>query len=153
MTASEKPKKLEPASPIKVLAGLKLNGKNPASAPAKAVIIRMAIIGEPFKEKIINSDKQDISDIPEESPSNPSIKLIEFVIPTIHPKVSMVEKMWFNSVNPPSSKKGILICAMVIPLFITITADMICAVNFTNGGKPFTSSIKQVITHTGKDVE
>ena len=148
MTASEKPKKLEPASPIKVLAGLKLNGKNPASAPAKAVIISMAIIGEPFKEKIINSDKQDINEIPEESPSNPSIRLIAFVIPTIHPKVSMVEKMWFNSVNPSSSKKGMLICSILIPLFITITAATICATSFTNAGKPFTSSIKQVIIMT-----
>ena len=85
MTASEKPKKLEPASPIKVLAGLKLNGKNPASAPAKAVIISMAIIGEPFKEKIINSDKQDINEIPEEI-----IKEIEVGIKKVNEKYTSI---------------------------------------------------------------
>lgn len=45
---SENPKKLEPVSPIKVLAGAKLNGKNPTKAPAKAVINKMAISGDPI---------------------------------------------------------------------------------------------------------
>ena len=61
--AIENPIKLEPVSPINVLAGLKLNGKKPTIAPAKAVIKIIASIGEPFKENIINKDKQEIKHI------------------------------------------------------------------------------------------
>ena len=81
--AKENPKKLEPTSPIKVLAGLKLNGKNPTIAPANAVINKMAISGELFNVKIIINEIQEISVIPEDNPSNPSIKLIALVIPII----------------------------------------------------------------------
>ena len=90
ITAKQYPKKFEPVSPIKVLAGLKLNGKNPTNAPAKAVIKIIEIKGEPFNENIIIKDIHDISDIPVESPSNPSIKLIAFVIPIIHPTVRIL---------------------------------------------------------------
>lgn len=38
--------KFEPVSPINVFAGLKLNGKNPISAPANAVTKSIAITGE-----------------------------------------------------------------------------------------------------------
>ena len=38
---------------MKVLAGLKLNGKNPTMLPANAVIRTIAKIGELFNEKII----------------------------------------------------------------------------------------------------
>lgn len=86
ITASEYPKKLEPVSPINVFAGLKLNGRNPINAPASAVTAIIAIIGELFKEKIIKSDIHEITPIPEDNPSKPSIRLIAFVIPTIHPQ-------------------------------------------------------------------
>ena len=85
--AKENPKKLEPTSPIKVLAGLKLKGKNPTIAPASAVINKIAIRGDSFNVKIIISEIQEIKVIPEDSPSNPSIKLIALVIPTIQPIV------------------------------------------------------------------
>src|SRR5699024_8678064 len=78
---SENPKKFEPVSPIKVLAGEKLNGKNPTKAPASAVINNIAIIGESLSTNIINNEIADITDIPEDNPSNPSIKLIAFVTP------------------------------------------------------------------------
>ena len=94
---SEYPKKFEPVSPINVFAGLKLNGIKPIKAPAKAVINIIAIIGEPFNAKIINNDIQAITEIPEDKPSNPSIRFIAFVIPTIHPIVKIIEKTLFNS--------------------------------------------------------
>lgn len=87
----ENPKKLEPVSPIKVLAGLKLNGKNPTIDPPNAVINRIAISGDLFNVNIINNETHEINVIPEDSPSNPSIKLMAFVIPTIHPIVKMYE--------------------------------------------------------------
>ena len=42
-TAIVKPIKFEPTSPINVLAGVKLNGKNPAKDPANAVISKIDI--------------------------------------------------------------------------------------------------------------
>ena len=45
---------------------------------AKAVVNIIAINGELFNEKIIISDKHEISVIPEDSTSNPSIKIIAF---------------------------------------------------------------------------
>ena len=72
--AKENPKKLEPTSPIKVFAGLKLNGKNPVIAPPKAVINKTAIKGDLLSVNIINKEMQEIYEMPEDNPSNPSIK-------------------------------------------------------------------------------
>ena len=83
------PKKFEPVSPIKVLAGLKLYGKNPTKAPAKAVIKIIDINGDSFNENIISNEIQEISVIPVERPSNPSIKFIALVTPTIQPIVKI----------------------------------------------------------------
>ena len=91
ITAKLYPKKLEPVSPIKVLAGLKLNGKNPVNAPANAVTNKTAMSGESFKAKIIIKDKHEINEIPEDKPSKPSIKLIALVIPIIQPIVIIIE--------------------------------------------------------------
>ena len=102
ITDNEYPKKLEPASPIKVFAGLKLNGRKPLSAPASAVINKIAIIGEPFKANIISIDIHDINAIPEDNPSNPSIKLIAFVTPMIHPIVNITE----NAFGSPTLQKN-----------------------------------------------
>ena len=84
-------------SPINVFAGEKLNGKNPTNAPASAVINIIATIGEPFNTNIINNDTADITDIPADSPSNPSIKFIAFVTPTIHIIVTNADKTSPNS--------------------------------------------------------
>ena len=65
---SENPKKLDPVSPIKVLAGAKLNGKNPTNAPASAVINKIEINGEPFSTKIIIKETADITEIPADNP-------------------------------------------------------------------------------------
>ena len=63
--------------------------RNRTIAPASAVVNTIAIIGESFNENIITSDKHDISVIPEDKPSKPSIKFIALVIPTIHPTVNI----------------------------------------------------------------
>ena len=85
------PKKFEPVSPINVLAGEKLNGKNPTSAPAKAVIKITDTIDEPLSTNIISNDTADITDIPEDNPSKPSIKLIAFVTITTHAIVKITD--------------------------------------------------------------
>ncbi len=94
---NENPKKFEPVSPINVLAGAKLNGKNPTNAPAKAVINIIDINGDPFSTNITNNDNADITDIPDDKPSNPSIKLIALVTPTIHIIVIIIENISPNS--------------------------------------------------------
>jgi hypothetical protein len=125
---------LEPVSPINVFAGLKLNGINPSKLPASAVIIMILIKGEPFNEKIINKDTQEIIPIPEDNPSNPSIKLIAFVIPTIQIIV----------INSDGKKPQFIL----IPLYVTIIAAIICPISFTKEGMPLKSSIKQNMLKT-----
>ena len=143
--AKENPRKLEPASPINVLAGLKLYGINPISAPASAVTSIVATIGESFKEKIISKDTQEIMQIPEDNPSNPSIRFIALVIPTIHPIVKIIENALSN---PLDSRNARLILSILTPLYTTIPAAITCPSNFISGDIPFTSSIKQVIHKT-----
>ena len=57
----ENPKKFDPVSPINVFAGEKLNGKNPTSAPASAVIKTIDTSGEPFKTNITNIKDVSVS--------------------------------------------------------------------------------------------
>ena len=72
---------------MNVFAGLKLYGRNPTIAPARAVINIIAINGDSFKENIISIEIHAINVIQDDSPSNPSIKFIAFVIPTNQPIV------------------------------------------------------------------
>lgn len=65
---NEYPKKFEPVSPINVLAGVKLNGKNPTKEPAKAAINIIDTKGDPLSTNIINNDTADITDIPADKP-------------------------------------------------------------------------------------
>ena len=126
----EKPKKLEPVSPINVLAGAKLNGKNPTNAPAIAVINNIEISGDPFNTNIINNDTADITEIPADSPSNPSIKLIALVTPTIQPIVNAIENASFSSLV---GKNSGVISSILMPKDTTTIAARTCPNNFTIG--------------------
>lgn len=142
MIESEKPKKFEPVSPIKVFAGAKLNGKNPTKAPANAVINKMEISGEPFKTNIINKETADITEIPVDRPSSPSIKLMAFVTPTIHPIVKRIENISFSSSVP---KKVGVISSILTPNITAITPANTCPSNFVVGRMVLISSITQKI--------
>ena len=107
------PIKFVPMSPIKVFAGLKLNGKKPDKDPTNAVIIIIAISGDPFNANIISNDMHEIIDIPVDKPSNPSIKFIAFVIPTIHIIVSPIDNALLNMIFP--SKNGRSKLSILIP--------------------------------------
>ena len=98
--ASEYPKKLDPVSPRNVLAGLKLKGMKPRSAPARAVISIILIKGEPFNEKIINKETHDIIEIPVDNPSKPSIRLIAFTIAIIHIIVIVIDRISLLIIPP-----------------------------------------------------
>ncbi len=141
ITAKLNPKKFDPVSPIKVFAGLKLKGINPDRAPARAVINIIAITGESFNENIINNDTHEMIDIPEDNPSNPSIRFIAFVIPIIQPKVIITETA---SLNPILLKNGKSKFSILIPLYTTTIAAINCPASFVRGGIPFTSSKKHV---------
>ena len=95
-----------------------MNGKNPTIAPANAVINTIAISGELFNENIISNDKHDIKQTPEESPSNPSIRLIAFVIPTIQQIVRIYENT--SLIIILLSVKGNLKFSILIPAITTI---------------------------------
>ena len=80
-----------------------------------------------FNANIIKRDIHDISEIPDDSPSNPSIKFIAFVIPTIHINVINIES---PLLNPICGKLETLIASICKPKAITITAAKTCPNNF-----------------------
>ena len=140
ITDNENPKKFEPVSPINVFAGVKLKGKNPTSAPAKAVINIIDINDEPFNTNITNNDIADITDIPDDNPSRPSIKLIAFVTTIIHAIVITIDEIsciWGKFIN------GNVIPSILIPDATTITAPNTCPINFVIGFIVLISSIIQ----------
>lgn len=137
---SENPRKLEPVSPINVLAGAKLNGRNPTNDPANAVINRIEISGDSLSTNIINKETADITEIPADNPSNPSIKLMALVTPTIHPIVKRIEKASFNS---SVGKKAGVISSILIPNDTATIAANTCPANFTIGFIVIMSSMTQ----------
>lgn len=139
---NENPKKFEPVSPINVLAGAKLNGKNPTNAPASAVINKIATIGESFNTNMINNEMADMTDIPDDKPSNPSIRLIAFVTPTIHMIVIIIENISCISIV---LRNGNVISSILTPNpTVTIAANN-CPISFVIGFIVFMSSTIQVI--------
>ena len=151
MMDNENPKKFDPVSPIKVFAGAKLNGKNPTNAPASAVINNIATIGESFNTNIINNEIADMTDIPEDSPSNPSIRLIAFVTPTIHIIVNIIENISCISIV---FKNGNVISSILTPNPTAIIAANTCPISFVIGFIVFISSIIQTteITNIPKSI-
>ena len=127
---NENPKKFDPVSPINVFAGAKLNGKNPTKAPASAVISSIATIGESFNTNMINSEIADITDIPEDKPSNPSIKLIAFVTPTIQITVMIIENISCISIV---FKNGNVISSILMPKATATIAANSCPISFVIG--------------------
>ena len=71
-------------------------------------------------QNTISNDKHDINVTPEDNPSNPSIRLIALVIPTIQQTVSIYEKTPPISIFP--SINGIEISSILIPNATTIIA-------------------------------
>ena len=102
ITANEYPRKFDPVSPINVFAGFKLYGKNPTNAPISDVIKIIETTGDPLNANTISIETHEIIDIPDDNPSNPSIKLIAFVIPTIQPIVTIVETVCKKFVESPN---------------------------------------------------
>ena len=113
--------------------------ENLQSHRANAVINIIAINDVPFNANIINNERHEIKVMPEDKPSNPSIKLIAFVIPTIQPIVITYVRISFIGIA--FSKNGIFIFSILIPDTTTITAATICPDNFASGCILFTSSI------------
>ena len=142
--ASINPKKFAPVSPIKVFAGAKLNGKNPNNAPINAVINIIAIKGDAFNAKIINKDIQEINVIPDDSPSNPSVKFIAFVTATIHIIVNRLDIILLSIFNV-SVINGTEICSILTPKLTTIIAASNCPASLVSGLIVFISSIIPVI--------
>ena len=130
----QNPTKLDPVSPINVLAGLKLYGKNPHKEPHSAVIKIIDINAEPLSENTIKREMQEIIAIPVDNPSSPSIRFIAFVNPTIQIIVINIYTHWGNC----SLNNSIL--SILIPQKTTIVAATICANNLKIAFAPYTSS-------------
>ena len=76
------PKNNEPVSPIKILAGCKLNIKNPNTAPI-TTLPKITTSEVPFIIAIAVKHAIIIHDTDDDNPSIPSVKLIAFVVASI----------------------------------------------------------------------
>ena len=72
---------------MKIRAGLELNGRNPRQEPKSMPKITVLTIS-PFRSTTIISERDDIAETPQASPSSPSMKLMAFVSPAIQRTVS-----------------------------------------------------------------
>ena len=80
--ASIKPKNVEPVSPMKMLAGFKLNGIKPTQAPASTAS-KIAIGTSPISSDTASMVMQAIAETPTARPSKPSMRLTALVMATI----------------------------------------------------------------------
>lgn len=91
ITEIMKPIYKAPQSPIKIFAGWKLKNKKPIILPAR-MSDKEAMSLLPDNKEVIEIVTRTIIEIPADNPSNPSIKLIALVIPTIQNKVTTPER-------------------------------------------------------------
>src|SRR5258706_10417155 len=76
-----KPKNIEPQSPIKIEAGLKLNSKKPMTALPNTAGKIASEVCPPIKN-VMQRKTQEMTDTPPASPSMLSKRLIALVMPT-----------------------------------------------------------------------
>src|SRR5205814_6009621 len=93
--AKTNPKKRLPVSPRKIVAGEKLNRRNPSNAPA-SVMDRMQTKWLPWINETTKTERVTKKEIPAAKPSNPSIRLNELVIATIQNTVrsKLKKRLW-----------------------------------------------------------
>lgn len=94
---------------------------------------------------MINKDTAEITDIPADKPSNPSIKLMALVTPTIQPIVKTIENASFS---PSFVIKAGVTSSILTPNATTIIAARSCPVSFTIGFMVMMSSNIQKIDIT-----
>src|SRR5882762_6406606 len=117
MTTDRKyPRKREPASPMKIEAGLKLKTRKPPTAPSMAAVYS-ASSGLPLASARTNVVPSAMVATPAASPSSPSIKFIAFITPATQSMVNGTANgpsgrwrspgSWSSStVNPPQQRKA-----------------------------------------------
>src|SRR6266852_4559894 len=124
-----------PESPKKIVAGWKLNRKNPSVAPASA-IAKNATSGFGAISDITNTTTVENTADPAASPSNPSIKLNAFVISSTHNTVSGRQYTHSNACPPWISPK---LCTPYPPAY-NHTAATVSTANFHDAFNDLTSS-------------
>ena len=89
---SIKPRKVEPVSPMKILAGLRLKGRKPTQAPTRAAVMT-AISRSPMSRAMTSMVKAPMVLTPSARPSRPSMRFTELVTATIQMTVMGTAQM------------------------------------------------------------
>jgi len=123
MTPRMYPKNIEPVSPIKILAGLKLKGKNPKHAPMTAKATK-AMSGLPSFKQINTIETEAMELTPAANPSSPSMKLTALIMRTIQSTEKGIASQLDKTIKALSLKKfGFVKMPMrIFPNTTTITA-------------------------------
>ena len=93
---------MEPVSPMKIFAGLKLYRKNPTVAPASARDIHAKSVW-PSCNVMAQTAIQAMKEIPAAKPSRPSIRFTIFVNPTIQ-KIVNGAAQYLRYTTPPQGR-------------------------------------------------
>ena len=137
------PKNIAPVSPMKIRAGLKLNGRKPIHAPTSMAIMHMTFISVSVRSSVRRSVAAEMVETPQDKPSSPSIRFTAFVMAVIQITVT-------TGANTPSSTvyPKRLNCSMEIPPNTAMIDAAICIKSLTNAFISYLSSIIPVITIT-----
>mgnify|MGYP003489307284 CR=1 FL=1 len=131
------PRNMAPVSPINILAGKKLYFKNPNVLPANTRAISATNISPILKTAIPAMVSSAIVETPPANPSNPSIKFMAFVIPTIQSTVNGIAKYPKCICSP----NGVLIkFNWILPPITMMRAATIWPINFAFGFNSYISS-------------
>ena len=129
------PRKVLPASPRNIDAGLKLNFKNPRQLPAKAIVKKPKYCC-PVIRATTKNDKEPIAVKPVANPSMPSKKLTAFVMPTTQITV--------RSTSPALPHQVLGKKLNFTPHKIKVLEATTCPNNFHFAPKCFISSINPI---------
>jgi len=82
MAARVKPRNIDPASPMNILAGLKLWGRKPMALPARAAAITVTCGRRSIRAATNMAARAAMEAMPAANPSRPSMRFITFITAT-----------------------------------------------------------------------
>ena len=132
---------------MNIFAGLRLYGMKPRQPPHRAASMTATLLfASETSMETTSIDSEAIADTPQARPSSPSIRLTEFVTPTIQSIVTGTARMPTVMACSPVMSRGFETTFMMTPDSTAMTAATICTQNFSHALRFITSSMAPTTT-------
>ena len=132
---------------MNIFAGLRLYGIKPRHPPQSAARITATLMFASDTRSDTTSIVSDaMAETPQASPSSPSMRLTEFVTPTIHSMVTGTARMPMVTACSLVISSGFDTTLMITPDKTAMTAATICTQNLSQAFRFITSSIAPTTT-------